>query len=45
MSDNEDSVAALGNSEVLSVQNSVGDPIPELRQRPEDGTKVPSIVD
>jgi hypothetical protein len=42
--DNEDSTTALGNSEVLSVQDPVGPPIPELFQRPEEGTKVPSSV-
>src|SRR5438270_6647914 len=40
--DNEDTAAALGHSEVLSVQHSVGEPIPELRQRPEHGAHVPS---
>ena len=44
ISDNEHAAAALWNSEVLSVQNSVGEPIPEFAQRPEDGTKVPSAV-
>jgi hypothetical protein len=44
MSDNEDSTAALGDSKVESVQHSVGVPIPELPQEPEDGTKVPSVV-
>ena len=37
MSDKEDAAASLGNSEVLSVQNSVGEAIPELSHRPEDG--------
>jgi hypothetical protein len=40
--DNEDSTAALRDSEVLSVQHSVSEPIPEFDQRPEEGTKVPS---
>jgi hypothetical protein len=40
--DNEDSTATLGDSEVLSVQHSVSEPIPEFDQRPEEGTKVPS---
>jgi hypothetical protein len=44
MSDKEDPAAALGNSEVLSVQNSVGDPIPEFPQRPDDGTHIGSVV-
>jgi hypothetical protein len=44
MPDKEDAAAALGNSEELSVQNSVGDPIPEFRQRPDDGTHVASPV-
>ncbi len=42
-SDNDDTTALLGHSEVLSVQNSVGDPIPESSQRPEDGTHCPSV--
>jgi len=42
MSDNEDPTAALGDSEELSVQNSPGEPIPELAQRPEEAAKVPS---
>jgi hypothetical protein len=49
MSDNEHTASALGDgalqavhSDVLSVQNSVGEPIPEFDQSPEDGTKVPS---
>jgi hypothetical protein len=44
MSDKEDPTATLGNSVVLSVQNSVGDPIPEVSQRPDDGTHIPSSV-
>ena len=44
MSDNEDATAPLGHSEELSVQHSPGAPIPEFRQRPDDGTKVPSSV-
>ena len=37
-SDNEDATAPLGNSEVLSVQHSPGEPITAFPQRPEDGT-------
>jgi hypothetical protein len=44
MSDNEDATAALWNSVVLSVKHSVGEPIPEFDQAPENGTKVPSSV-
>jgi hypothetical protein len=44
ISDNEDTTASLGNSEVLSVQDSVGPPVPEFSQRPKDGAKVPSFV-
>jgi hypothetical protein len=44
MSDNEHSTASLGDSEEASVQHSVGVPIPEFAQRPEDGTQVPSSV-
>ena len=42
VSDNEHTTASLGHSEVLSVQHSVCEPVPELPQRPEDGTKIPS---
>jgi hypothetical protein len=41
ISDNEDATAALGDSEVLSVQHSVCETVPELAQRPEEGTKIP----
>ena len=44
MSDNEHTAAALWNSEVLSVKNAVGEPIPEFAHRPEDGAKRPSGV-
>ena len=44
MSDNEDATASLGHSEELSVQHSPGATIPEFRQRPDDGTKVPPRV-
>jgi hypothetical protein len=40
--DNEHTSATLGDSKPLSVQNSVGEPIPEFCQRPEEGAKVPS---
>src|SRR6202789_3985886 len=30
---------------MLSVKNSVGDPIPEFDQHPEEGSKRPSVVD
>jgi hypothetical protein len=42
--DNEDSTATLGDSEVLSVQDPHGEPVAELHQRPEEGTKVPSTI-
>jgi len=44
VSDNEHTAAALGHSEVLSVKNPVGDPIPEFAQHPEEGTKIFSSV-
>jgi hypothetical protein len=44
MPDNEDAAPSLGYSEKLCVQNSVGDPIPELDQEPEEGSKRPSVV-
>jgi hypothetical protein len=50
-SDNEDTASSLGNgtrvsvhSGVLSVQDPVGPPIPEVFQPPEEGTKSPSSV-
>src|SRR5690606_6699561 len=43
-SDNEHTTASLGHSEVLSVKHTVGVPIPEFRQRPEDGSHVPPSV-
>jgi hypothetical protein len=42
--DNEHTTASLGHSEVLSVQHSVGEPIPEFDQRPEEGAKRLSSV-
>ncbi len=44
ISDNEDAAPSLGYSEVLSVKNSVGEPIPELAQESEDGSKRPPSV-
>jgi hypothetical protein len=44
MSDNEHATAPLGNSEELSVKNSVGEPIPEFCQPPEEGSKIPPSV-
>jgi hypothetical protein len=51
ISDNEHTTASLRDSEgeaacshVLSVKHSVGEPIPELPQAPEEGTKIPSSV-
>jgi hypothetical protein len=44
MSDNEDATASLGHSDELSVQHSPGATIPEFRQRPDDGTKIPPAV-
>jgi len=51
ISDNEHTASPLGNgtgkaacSDVLSVQHSVGPPIPEFAQAPEEGTKVPSAA-
>ena len=43
MSDNEDAPPPLWYSGKLSVQHPVGPPVPELPQRPEEGTKVPSL--
>jgi hypothetical protein len=44
MSDNVDATPSLGYSKVLSVQDSVGPPIPELPQRSEEGSKSPPSV-
>jgi hypothetical protein len=44
MSDNEDATASLGHAEETSVQHSPGATVPEFRQRPEDGAKIPSAV-
>src|SRR5690606_21163623 len=44
VSDNEHTAASLGHSEVLSVKNPVGEPIPEFCQHPEEGSKIPSSV-
>jgi hypothetical protein len=44
MADNEDALPSLCDAEVLSVKNSVGKPIPDDPQEPEEGTKVPSSV-
>jgi hypothetical protein len=44
ISDNEDTTAPLWYSGVLSVKNPVGEPIPELRQPPEEGSKDRSSV-
>ena len=42
--DNEDSTTTLGHSEPARVQYSVGPPVPELAQPPEDGRHVPSVA-
>jgi hypothetical protein len=44
ISDNEHTAAALWYSEVLSVKNPVGEPIPDFPQRPEEGAKIFSSV-
>jgi|TARA_A100001391_G_C5029570_1_gene267998 hypothetical protein len=44
ISDNEHTAAPLGNSEVLSIKDSVGPPIPEFGQPSEEGAKVPSSI-
>lgn len=44
MADKEETSAALGNSEVLRVQDAVAPLIPELPHLPEDGSKIPSAV-
>jgi hypothetical protein len=42
MSDNEETTAALRNSEPLAVQNSPGDAIPELNKGADNGAEIPS---
>jgi hypothetical protein len=44
MADKEHTAASLGHSEVLSVKDPVGPPIPEFPQRPDNGSKRPSAV-
>ena len=44
VSDNEHTAASLGHSEVLSVKDSVGPPVPEFLQRREEGAKGPPPV-
>ncbi len=44
VSDNEHTAASLGHSEILSVKNAVGEPIPEFCQPPEQGSKCPTSV-
>ncbi len=43
VADNKHPSASLGDSEVLSVKNSIGEPIPEFPQRPKEGSKIPSV--
>gem|GEM_PF-5846851 len=43
-SDNEHTTASLGYSKELSVKNSVGEPIPEFAQHPEEGSKILTLV-
>ena len=44
-SGNEDTTAALGDSEPLSIQNSPRHAVPEVIQVPDDGTEIASPVD
>jgi hypothetical protein len=44
VADNEHTSTTLGDSKPLSVQNSIGEPIPEFDQRPEEGSKIPSLM-
>jgi len=44
-SDNEDTLATLGDAEVLSVQHSPRHAIPEFIQAFDDGKEVSSVVD
>jgi len=42
MSDNEQAAPSLRHSEVLAVQYSPGDAIPELNKGADDGAEIPS---
>src|SRR5271170_8521459 len=42
MSDNVDSTADLGDSEISSVQHSCGEPITKLLNAPDEGSKIPA---
>ncbi|MEK9644570.1 MAG: hypothetical protein VW547_03405 [Alphaproteobacteria bacterium] len=44
MSDNEQTSASLRHSEVLAVQYSPSDAIPELNKGADDGAEIPSSV-
>jgi hypothetical protein len=44
MADNEHALPSLGQAEVLSVKNAVGEPIPEFCQPSEQASKRPSSV-
>jgi hypothetical protein len=44
MSDKVDATASLWYSEILSVENAVGEPIPAFWQHPEELSKRPSAV-
>ena len=44
ISDNEHTAAPLWHSEMLSVKNPVGEPIPEFCQPSEEGSKILSAV-
>ncbi len=43
MSDNEHTTASLGYSEILSVKNSVGEPIPAFPKAGKEGSKVSGL--
>ena len=44
ISDNEHALPALGQSEILSVKHSVGEPIPEFRHFSKEDGKIFSFV-
>jgi hypothetical protein len=44
ISDDEDSTAILGDSEMLCVQHPVAKPIPEFRHRTDEAVKISSVV-
>jgi hypothetical protein len=45
ISDNEDATSSLGHAEVLSVEHSVGDAIPDVDHELDERTECSSVID